>query len=223
MADVSDEKLMALADGELDAVEAAKLTQQIAGDPVLARRLAVFQATGDDLRRVFDQIEASPVPQRLIDAVLWSAPAGRMRELPVGPPAPGLVERLLALVSPPALGWMPAAAAAALVAVAAVSMFGRPHDEAATGAGDLAALRRTGGPALAALASVLDGARSGQISAIALEGRSIEEVFGYPDHLKFHSSITLFARAAPHDPVFQTALQKFFAGQLDPLTLDRRS
>lgn len=55
----------------------------------------------------------------------------------------------------------------------------------------------------------------------AIEGRSIEEVFGYPDHLKFHSSMTLFARAAPHEPVFQAALEKFFGGRLDQLTLVR--
>jgi uncharacterized protein (DUF1810 family) len=57
--------------------------------------------------------------------------------------------------------------------------------------------------------------------ANAIKGRSIEEIFGYPDHLKLHSSMTLFARAAPDEPAFQTALQKFFAGKLDPLTLDR--
>jgi uncharacterized protein (DUF1810 family) len=57
----------------------------------------------------------------------------------------------------------------------------------------------------------------------AIEGRSIEDVFGYPDHLKFHSSMTLFARAAPQDPVFHTALQKFFGGQPDPRTLKRLS
>ena len=57
----------------------------------------------------------------------------------------------------------------------------------------------------------------------AIEGRSIEEVFGYPDHLKFHSSMTLFARAAPNEPAFQAALQKFFAAKLDQLTLDRLS
>ena len=55
----------------------------------------------------------------------------------------------------------------------------------------------------------------------AIEGRSIEEVFGYPDHLKFHSSMTLFAQAAPDEPAFQTALQKFFGERLDQLTLDR--
>jgi uncharacterized protein (DUF1810 family) len=55
----------------------------------------------------------------------------------------------------------------------------------------------------------------------AIEGRSIDAIFGYPDHLKFHSSMTLFARAAPHEPAFDAALQKFFGGKLDQATLDR--
>jgi uncharacterized protein (DUF1810 family) len=54
-----------------------------------------------------------------------------------------------------------------------------------------------------------------------IEGRSIEDIFGFPDDLKFHSSITLFAHAAPEDQVFQEALQKFFKGEIDPSTLDR--
>src|SRR5581483_5665222 len=49
----------------------------------------------------------------------------------------------------------------------------------------------------------------------------IEEIFGYPDHLKFHSSMTLFARAAPDEAAFQSALQKFFGGRLDRLTLEQ--
>jgi uncharacterized protein (DUF1810 family) len=55
----------------------------------------------------------------------------------------------------------------------------------------------------------------------AIGGSSIEEIFGYPDHLKFHSSMTLFARAAPDNAVFSTALQKFFAGKHDPHTLEQ--
>lgn len=27
---------------------------------------------------------------------------------------------------------------------------------------------------------------------VALEGRTVEQIFGYPDNLKFHSSVTLF-------------------------------
>jgi uncharacterized protein (DUF1810 family) len=55
----------------------------------------------------------------------------------------------------------------------------------------------------------------------ATKGRSIEDIFDYPDHLKFHSSMTLFARAAPHEAVFQAALKKFFGGRPDRLTLER--
>jgi uncharacterized protein (DUF1810 family) len=52
-----------------------------------------------------------------------------------------------------------------------------------------------------------------------IDGHSIDEIFGYPDDLKFHSSMTLFARAAPGEPIFATCLQKYFAGQPDPRTL----
>lgn len=54
-----------------------------------------------------------------------------------------------------------------------------------------------------------------------VEGRTIHQIFGSPDDMKFRSSMTLFAQAAPDQPVFQAALEKYFAGQLDPLTLDR--
>jgi uncharacterized protein (DUF1810 family) len=55
----------------------------------------------------------------------------------------------------------------------------------------------------------------------AIKGHTIEDVFGYPDYRKFHSSITLFARAAPGEPVFRAALDKFYGGKPDALTLDR--
>jgi uncharacterized protein (DUF1810 family) len=52
-----------------------------------------------------------------------------------------------------------------------------------------------------------------------VEGRSVQQIFGYPDCLKFHSSMTLFARAAgePSGP-FGQALGKYFAGEEDPRT-----
>lgn len=56
----------------------------------------------------------------------------------------------------------------------------------------------------------------------AVDGRSIGEIFGYPDDLKFRSSATLFARAAS-DPderrTFERALDKYFSGEGDPRTL----
>ena len=57
--------------------------------------------------------------------------------------------------------------------------------------------------------------------AVAVEGRTVEEIFGYPDNLKFHSSMTLFARTAPDEPVFKDALQKYFGGEEDLATVER--
>lgn len=53
-----------------------------------------------------------------------------------------------------------------------------------------------------------------------IEGRSVEQIFGYPDDLKFRSSMTLFADAASENEVFMDALQKYFGGEFDRLTLE---
>jgi uncharacterized protein (DUF1810 family) len=53
-----------------------------------------------------------------------------------------------------------------------------------------------------------------------IEGRSIENIFGYPDDLKFRSSMTLFATVAPGDPAFTGALEKYFGGEMDGRTLE---
>ena len=54
----------------------------------------------------------------------------------------------------------------------------------------------------------------------AIQVRSIEDIFGFPDHLKFHSSITLFAHTSPSDAIFSSALNKYFNGDQDPKTLE---
>ena len=54
-----------------------------------------------------------------------------------------------------------------------------------------------------------------------VEGRAIGQIFGYPDDLKFRSSMTLFASVAPANQVFKDALDKYFGGEPDPLTLER--
>jgi uncharacterized protein (DUF1810 family) len=57
---------------------------------------------------------------------------------------------------------------------------------------------------------------------VDLEGRSVEDIFGYPDNLKFHSSMTLFAEVeGPSERVFHKALKKYFGGQADKATLER--
>ncbi|HUX44758.1 MAG TPA: DUF1810 domain-containing protein [Terracidiphilus sp.] len=54
----------------------------------------------------------------------------------------------------------------------------------------------------------------------AVEDRSAHEIFGSPDDLKFHSSMTLFDCAAEDDAEFQAALDKYFRGEPDRLTLE---
>ena len=55
----------------------------------------------------------------------------------------------------------------------------------------------------------------------AVEGRSAHDIFGSPDDVKFRSSMTLFAAAASDREIFLAALQKYYGGAPDPLTLAR--
>jgi uncharacterized protein (DUF1810 family) len=55
----------------------------------------------------------------------------------------------------------------------------------------------------------------------AIEGRSISQIFGPPDDLKIHSSMTLFGAVADDRQVFLAALRKYFGGGMDPKTLER--
>jgi uncharacterized protein (DUF1810 family) len=54
-----------------------------------------------------------------------------------------------------------------------------------------------------------------------VEGHPIRHIFGYPDYLKFRSSMTLFAHAAEDNEVFVGALDRYFDGECDPVTLQR--
>jgi uncharacterized protein (DUF1810 family) len=55
----------------------------------------------------------------------------------------------------------------------------------------------------------------------AARAERIEEVLGFPDDLKFHSSMTLFAHAAKDNALFEAALSKYYRGEYDPLTMAR--
>ncbi|WP_197377375.1 DUF1810 domain-containing protein [Mycolicibacterium baixiangningiae] len=56
---------------------------------------------------------------------------------------------------------------------------------------------------------------------LAIEGRSIGEVFGSPDDLKVRSSMTLFARCTDDNADFLGVLDKFYGGAEDPATVER--
>lgn len=54
---------------------------------------------------------------------------------------------------------------------------------------------------------------------LSLSGCSAEKVFGYPDYLKFLSSLTLFEQASNESGVFTKALQKYYSGKRDQKTI----
>lgn len=76
--------------------------------------------------------------------------------------------------------------------------------------------------AKAYLAHQVLGARLKECTTLVLkvEGRSAQAIFGSPDDLKFRSSMTLFARAAPDEPLFRDALEKYFNGEVDTRTVE---
>jgi uncharacterized protein (DUF1810 family) len=56
-------------------------------------------------------------------------------------------------------------------------------------------------------------------AVLAVSGRSVSEIFGYPDDLKLKSSMTLFAAVSDTDAVFKDVLEKYFRGERDVKTL----
>ena len=65
------------------------------------------------------------------------------------------------------------------------------------------------------------GARLRAWTALVLAhaDKSARAIFGTPDDLKFRSSMTLFARAVPAEPLFRAALDRFYEGVEDTATL----
>jgi uncharacterized protein (DUF1810 family) len=56
--------------------------------------------------------------------------------------------------------------------------------------------------------------------ATAADVASARRLFGQPDDMKFRSSMTLFALAAPGDADFAGALEKYFFGAFDVRTVE---
>ncbi len=77
--------------------------------------------------------------------------------------------------------------------------------------------------ARAYLAHPVLGARLTECASVlvGLRGRTAEQVFGEVDALKLCSSMTLFLRAAPGEPVFRQVLDRYFGGTTDSATEQR--
>ncbi len=76
--------------------------------------------------------------------------------------------------------------------------------------------------ARAYLAHPVLGARLLECTQLLLDvkDRDVSDILGYPDDLKFRSSMTLFAALGNAPPVFGSALQQYFAGEPDARTLE---
>ena len=74
--------------------------------------------------------------------------------------------------------------------------------------------------ARAYLAHPVLGPRLRECAAIVLaaSGRTALEILGPIDAMKLRSSMTLFHRAAPDEPVFRQVLERFYDGQADQAT-----
>ncbi len=58
-------------------------------------------------------------------------------------------------------------------------------------------------------------------AVLAVEGRTLSQIFGYPDDMKFKSSMTLFAAVSDEGSVFEQALEKYCHGERDGRTMEK--
>jgi uncharacterized protein (DUF1810 family) len=56
-------------------------------------------------------------------------------------------------------------------------------------------------------------------AVLAVRGEAVSEIFGYPDDLKFRSSMTLFEKITGPGSVFSSALDRYCNGERDAATL----
>jgi surface antigen len=83
VAEISDDVLMAYADGQLESAEAKRLAELLAADEALRRRFAKFAATKPArLARVFDGAVETDVPEQLLKAAAAFDAALRKRSEP---------------------------------------------------------------------------------------------------------------------------------------------
>jgi len=79
------------------------------------------------------------------------------------------------------------------------------------------------GEARAYLAHPVLGPRLRECAAalLSVPGRTAEQILGGIDAVKVRSSMTLFHRAAPDEPLFRQVLDRFYGGLDDELTIER--
>ncbi|MES2957416.1 MAG: zf-HC2 domain-containing protein [Pseudomonadota bacterium] len=78
---ISDELLMAYADGELDAATRSEVERAIAADASLAERARKQAGLRQRLQAAFQPVLADPVPERLLQAVATAPPSNKVLDM----------------------------------------------------------------------------------------------------------------------------------------------
>jgi negative regulator of sigma E activity len=99
MSSISDETLMAYADGELSPGETETLEAQLAEDAELRARVAPFIVTRDHLATAFLHKLSEPIPDRLIAAIRNAPAAQRKRQVQQSASARSELETVLGRVA----------------------------------------------------------------------------------------------------------------------------
>ena len=167
MTHLSDETLMAYADGQLTPVEMARIERLLASDPELHARLEAFRTTGHELAALFDDYLNAPLPPRLKRFTLPpQADLSKVFDL-----SPGRKERVL-----PSIGRLRLAAASVAILAAGIGIGSLMQGSAHRGSTELCKLIKLTDDhmvALQPLQIVLDTLPSGKEAAIPFsEGKS---------------------------------------------------
>jgi|GEM_PF-1001351 len=89
MGNISDETLMAYADGELTGDERERIAQAIAKDATIRSRLNVFTQTREQLARAYDEPMQQPIPSHLMDLVVGKTGSAGLQSIPEVQPRRG--------------------------------------------------------------------------------------------------------------------------------------
>lgn len=174
MSNISDEMLMAYADGELPEAEVQRVRAYLASSPEGASRLNAFTRTGRDLGLLYDQPMHEAIPKRLLDAV--RGPSLQNVGVPSDRSTPKVsyAALLVAMLFPQAAPWSAGAAAVAILAIGGIggwSLHGAKSDATAT----TSIASAVDGALLANrdFSRVLDATSGGQIATIGRDAAKV--------------------------------------------------
>jgi hypothetical protein len=122
---VSDDALMAYADGEVDVATRAVIEAAMRDDPEIRRRIEEHRALREALQGAFSEVLDEPVPQRLIDAARGQDAARRQNAARAGNVVDLAVARPVAVdIAGRRRTWQPAAMAASVLVGVALGYLG---------------------------------------------------------------------------------------------------